>query len=160
ERVWIRLALERYERAAYEGSRRVLINYESVKRLLQEKWGYGIPLRRMTYAPETAFRPDLSGGDDTPALLEELRPREAPLLVAASRQDPRKGVDVLLRALAQLRDDGVVYRACLLGGGPLLEAHRRLSARLGLEAAVALPGFVSDSYAFLRRADVFVLPSL
>jgi glycosyltransferase involved in cell wall biosynthesis len=42
----------------------------------------------------------------------------------------------------------------------LLEAHRQLAARLGLAGSVALPGFVADSFAFIRAADIFVLPSL
>jgi len=69
-------------------------------------------------------------------------------------------VDVLLRALSRLRSEGISFRACLLGGGPLLSAHRRLVERLGLEGSVLLPGFVPDSFAFTRHADVFVVPSL
>ena len=47
-----------------------------------------------------------------------------------------------------------------MGGGALLADDRRLVRRLGLADVVELPGFVPDSFAYLRRADVFVLPSL
>ena len=158
ERLWIRFALQRYEGIAYRKSRIVLINYDSVQRLLSEKWGSGIAFAKMTYAPETSF--DETGDVPVPRILSRLSPSEAPLLVAASRQDPRKGVDVLLRALAQLRAEGIFVRACLLGGGPLLSAHRDLAARLGLGSSVVLPGFVPDSFSFTRRADIFAVPSL
>ncbi len=159
ERLWIRFALQRYERLAYRRCRLVVINYDSVRTLLEEKWGPGIAFSKMTYAPETAFREAVPPGG-LPRIIEPLAPAQAPLLVAASRQDPRKGVDVLLRALARLRDRGVAMRACLLGGGPLLSAHRELSRRLGLEGSVVLPGFVPDSYEFTRNADIFAVPSL
>jgi glycosyltransferase involved in cell wall biosynthesis len=48
----------------------------------------------------------------------------------------------------------------VLSGGELLDAHRRLARRLGLADAVALPGWVPDSFPYLQHADVFVLPSL
>ncbi|MGH9938916.1 MAG: glycosyltransferase family 4 protein, partial [Blastocatellia bacterium] len=97
---------------------------------------------------------------ESPAGLEALKPAGAPLLVAVSRQDPRKGVDVLLRALAELQSRGVAFRACIVGGGLLLEAHQRLAGRLGLGASVMLTGRVPDSYNYLQQADAFVLPSL
>ncbi len=66
---------------------------------------------------------------------------------------------MLLRALASLKAAGVGFRACLVGPGPLLTAHRRLSARLGLDDRVAIPGHVDHARPYLRLADVFVLPS-
>jgi glycogen(starch) synthase len=56
------------------------------------------------------------------------------------RHDPRKGLHVLLRALARLDAVGVRYRACLVGPGRLLGAHRDLAASLGLAGRVAIPG--------------------
>jgi glycosyltransferase involved in cell wall biosynthesis len=81
-------------------------------------------------------------------------------VVTVARQEPRKGVNVLLRALARLRYRGVEFRACLAGPGPLLDAHRRLAARLGLGGDVILPGLVPDAFDLIRHADVFVLASL
>ncbi len=52
------------------------------------------------------------------------------------------------------------YRACLVGPGRLLDAHRRLCADLGLADRVSIPGRVEDVRPFLAEADVFVLPSL
>jgi glycosyltransferase involved in cell wall biosynthesis len=54
----------------------------------------------------------------------------------------------------------VPFRACLVSGGPLLTAHRRLAERLELGTTVVLTGWVPDSFSYIRHADVFVLPSL
>jgi glycosyltransferase involved in cell wall biosynthesis len=80
-------------------------------------------------------------------------------LVSIARHEPRKGYDVLLHALAQLKADGVPFRARLIGGGPLLGEHRALASRLGLDDCVAIEGVVPDVRPILDAADAFVLPS-
>jgi glycosyltransferase involved in cell wall biosynthesis len=67
---------------------------------------------------------------------------------------------VLLHALASLKAAGLRFRACLVGPGRLLDAHRKLSSRLGLDGQVAIPGQVDDVLPYLHAADLFVLPSL
>ena len=79
--------------------------------------------------------------------------------MTVARHDPRKGIDVLLHALAALRGAGVAVRGCLVGGGPLLGAHRDLAARLGLAGVATLAGTVPDTWPYLVAADLFVLPS-
>jgi glycosyltransferase involved in cell wall biosynthesis len=80
------------------------------------------------------------------------------------RLEPEKGNVVLVRALAALRARGTVgFEAAILGGGQELDALRQLSAELGLADRVDLPGVVSmgpELFAYLDRADLFVLPSL
>jgi glycosyltransferase involved in cell wall biosynthesis len=151
--LWVLLAVERWERRAYCESRRVLLNYDSVERLVAARYGAAARCVKLTYAAEAAF---LREG---PA---ESVPRDAgvPRIVAVSRHDPRKGWDVLLAALDCLRRQGVPFRACLAGGGPLLAADRALALRLGLGGAtVEILGEVADPFPYLQRADVFVLPS-
>jgi len=154
----------RYERAGYDASCLLLVNYEAVRRLLHEQFGARWDIRRVPYASDTAF-----GGADTaqapepaPVPVPGTIPADdgTPLLLCISRHDARKGIDVLLGALAELRDTGVGFRACLVGRGELIDAHRQLAARLGLAGQVSIPGQVPDVGPYLRRADVFVLPSL
>jgi glycosyltransferase involved in cell wall biosynthesis len=158
ELAWNRLVVGRWERRGLEGARLVLVNYESVRRLLAEEAGLDGRVRRIPYCSETAFLDDAPPPPAGPGL-EALRPAEAPLVVAVSRHDPRKGLDVLLHALARLRRAGTPFRACLVGGGTLLGPHRELARGLGLESAVALTGFVPDPRAYLGEASLFVLPS-
>ena len=156
ERLWIERVVRRQERRAYAESRLVLLNYESVRTLLFSEHGAGAETRKSPYSAETAFLHDGA----VPGLLAPTPNADAPLIVSISRHDPRKGVDVLIRALAALRDAGLRFRACLVSGGPLLASHRRLADRLDLTDSVTFTGWVADPYPYLRRADVFVLPSL
>jgi glycosyltransferase involved in cell wall biosynthesis len=158
EYLWIRGVAGRCERQGYAASRLVLVNYDSVRRLLAEGLGVQAEIRRIPYASVAAFRTD-QGGAAPPPSLAALRPAGAPLVMTLARHDPRKGLDLLLRCLASLQAAGMPFRACLVGPGTLLEQHRRLAATLGLSGSTALVGRVDDPLAYLRHADIFVLPS-
>jgi glycosyltransferase involved in cell wall biosynthesis len=163
--LWIRLAVAGWERRAYCESERVLLNYESVRSLVAARYGAAARCVKLTYAAEAAFLREGPSSGPGVEIGSHRAPRAAqagapPLIVAVSRHDPRKGWDVLLAALDRLRRQGVPFRACLAGGGPQLAADRALARRLGLgDGSVEILGEVPDSFALLRRADVFVLPS-
>jgi glycosyltransferase involved in cell wall biosynthesis len=160
ELAWIKLAATPSERRGLRLSRLVLVNYRSVEAIVRAAYGDTIRFAHMTYASETAFLRADGAAFAAPAVLATLAPATAPLIVAVSRHDPRKGIDVLLRALARLRAGGVPFRACLVGGGPLLERHRAYAASLGLGSSIVLTGRVPDAFAYLKCADIFALPSL
>ena len=150
---------DRVEGWGYAQSRAVLVNYASVERILERAYGLGATVRRVPYASVDAFADTQPSRAEATELVEPAEPA-APLVLAVSRHDPRKGLDVLLRALAEVHAQGVRFRACLVGPGALLEPHRRLAADLGLADSVAIPGRVEDVDPYLESADVFVLPSL
>lgn len=161
-RAWLRMIRavdDRVERWGYAQSRAVLVNYASVERILQREYGLGAEVRRVPYASVDAFADTRSPATGATPPVEAAAP-EAPLVLAVSRHDPRKGLDVLLRALAAVHAQRVPFRACLVGPGALLGPHRRLAAELGLAGRVAIPGRVEDVRRYLASADVFVLPSL
>jgi glycogen synthase len=83
-----------------------------------------------------------------------------PLIVFAGRLVAEKGVDTLIRAAALLETAGASL--LLVGDGPERRQLEETAARLGIENRVRFTGFVPhDSIpSILRRADVFVLPSL
>ena len=158
EQAWHRRLLVPLEHRAYRDAHLVLVNYDSVGRLLREAYGPGPEIRRVPYTSEAAFTLPPSGRPSAP--LAGLSPGDAPLVVSLSRHDPRKGLSVLLQALARLRSAGVPCRAALMSGGALLAEHRRLATRLGLDDSTVLTGWLPDPWTYLQRADVFVLPSL
>ena len=160
EYLWVLTWVDRIERRGYEGSQMVLVNYNSVRRLLKESYDLRVEIRRIPYASSVAFADTCEARAGACPAIAALRPSLAPLIVAVSRQVPRKGIDVLLRALAELDRGGASFRACIVGPGTLLEAHRRLVNDLGLSGKVAMPGWVEDPFAYLRAADIFALPSL
>lgn len=76
---------------------------------------------------------------------------------------PRKGVHVLVQALALLRQQGYAVRLRLVGGFETPEYEREvhgLAARLGVAEAIDWVGFANDVNAQFDRMDLFVLPSL
>jgi glycosyltransferase involved in cell wall biosynthesis len=148
---WVRAVDDRVERWGYAGSQLVLVNYDSVARILRRAYGDELAIRRAPYATTDAF---------TDARPLDSPVNDPPLIACVSRQDPRKGVDVLIRALGALGADGVQFRAQLVGPGRLLDAHRALTAELGIADRVELPGKVDDVRDCFTASDVFVLPSL
>ncbi len=159
ELCWVRAAGGRSEGRAYRGSDVVLVNYESVRRLFEERWGSRLEVRKIPYTIESAFLA-ADRRSPVPREIETLEPREAPLIVCVSRHDPRKGIDRLLHALAAVKESGFPFRAVLVGGGPLIEPNRRLASRLGLGGETVMTGWVASPQPYLQRADIFVLPSI
>jgi len=157
---WVRVVGARAEGYGYRRARLILVNYESVRGLLHEAYGPGLPIERIPYASALAFEPTADTNDAQTEGLGRLTGGDGPLIVSVSRHDPRKGLDVLLQALAGLAAEDVPFRACLVGPGPLLSANRAYASRLGLDSRVAIPGQVDEVMPYLREADVFVLPSL
>ena len=76
---------------------------------------------------------------------------------------PRKGLEVLLEALALLRGRGLPVRLRAVGSfeTPEYESHiRQLAGQLNLESAIDWAGFARDIDGELAHMDLFVLPSL
>ncbi len=72
-----------------------------------------------------------------------------------------KRIDVLLRALSEVRARGVDARVAVVGTGDALPRVRELVHELGLDGHVDLPGFVDEDekVRLLQRAHVSVQPS-
>jgi glycosyltransferase involved in cell wall biosynthesis len=72
----------------------------------------------------------------------------------------KKGHEVLLRAVARLRDSGVVCSLVVAGEGPDRQRLEQLSEQLGVSTHVFFLGHVANPPDVLGAIDVFVLPSL
>jgi phosphatidylinositol alpha-1,6-mannosyltransferase len=103
------------------------------------------------------FRPD-------PASRAHLRARyglgQRPTVLCLSRLVPRKGQDMLIRALPAIRQrvDGAAL--VIAGGGPYLDTLRGLAERFGVSDHVTFTGGVpsADLPAYHAMADVFAMP--
>jgi len=82
-------------------------------------------------------------------------------LLQASRFIEKKGLDVTLRAVRQLKDQGVPVRLTLAGDGPERPRLSALAAELGLTPDVDFAGFVppGELARLFASHDVFVHPS-
>ncbi len=103
------------------------------------------------------FRPD-------PAARAQLRARYGldgrPTVVCVSRLVPRKGQDMLIRALPAIRQrvDGAAL--VIVGGGPYAETLRELAAECGVADAVTFTGGVPapELPSYYLLGDVFAMP--
>ncbi|TCS16524.1 glycosyltransferase [Caulobacter sp. BK020] len=82
-----------------------------------------------------------------------------PRIVAAGRLHPKKGFDVLVAALALLRDQGQAFDCEIAGEGDERPRLEGLIAQHGLQDRVRLVGWRGDVPAFLATGDVFAFPS-
>ncbi|WP_415713306.1 glycosyltransferase [Maridesulfovibrio sp.] len=76
--------------------------------------------------------------------------------ICTSQLNKGKGHEDVLNALARLRFD---FRCIILGTGNIEKELHALCNSLGLSEKIEWVGFTKDVSGYLRRADVFVLPS-
>lgn len=83
------------------------------------------------------------------------------MLLSVGRLDPRKRVDVIVRAFAQVSDEFPDAYLVVGGTGPERESLGHLVATLGLGDRVRFTGFIPDRDlpAYYAACDVFVFPS-
>ena len=73
-------------------------------------------------------------------------------IIAACRHKPLKGVDLIVRAAAQLKKRGVPATFKLYGHGPLTTELQNLARDLGVEDCVAFPGALSPDQVYAEMA--------
>lgn len=85
-----------------------------------------------------------------------------PSIVTAGRLVPEKGVDVLIRAFAQIAASHPEARLVVVGDGPSRESLQRLAADVGVVERVDFRGHIThaDTLAEIRRSWVACVPSL
>ena len=81
-------------------------------------------------------------------------------LLALGRFVEKKGFDVLLRACALLKQQGLNFQLSLVGSGPLESELKKLAADLRITDVVSFPGFVPHDAVpgLLYDTDIFVMP--
>ena len=103
----------------------------------------------------------------TPALYERAREEVGhpwlagggpPTILAVGRLALQKDYPTLLRAFARLRRDRDC-RLLILGEGEKRSALTRLARELGISSDIDMPGFAENPYAYMARADLFVISS-
>jgi len=85
--------------------------------------------------------------------------RTVPVVRSCGRLVPQKGFDVLVRAAAILKGQGVRFRCEIIGAGPERENLETLARRLAVDDIVDFPGATDDARELIADSDIFVLPS-
>lgn len=143
----------------YDSATEVWIPQCAVEATLRE-YGYRGRVRVVENGNDFA-----DGIDDIAAFKAEsrralgFRPDEMALLFVG-QHILEKGIDVIVRSLALLRD--IPYRMNFIGTGYALESTRELARRLGVDDRVEFHGLVSDRTTLRRYyagSDLFLFPS-
>jgi glycosyltransferase involved in cell wall biosynthesis len=140
-------ALRLSARAALRRARMVMPVSESIAAAMRRA-GIRGPFRVIPNAVDTSlFTPGPGGGGAR--------------LVTVGLLGPQKGIDVLLRALAQLRERRRDVHLDIVGDGPGLADYEALTSQLGLTEAVAFRGLLPKEKiaGILAGSDLFVLAS-
>ncbi|WP_034518559.1 glycosyltransferase family 4 protein [Actinomadura rifamycini] len=121
----------------------------------------GVPDERLHVVP-SGIGAEFRTGLDTIELGEPVMPERIPTprIGYVGRLTRRKGVDVLLRAFALLRDATDAHLV-IVGDGPERSRLQRLASRLRIDGRTHFLGFVPHDYVprVLRELTVLALPS-
>ncbi|MFM1892266.1 MAG: hypothetical protein RLZ44_1343 [Pseudomonadota bacterium] len=85
-------------------------------------------------------------------------PGQPPVILGVGRLEPQKDFATLLRAFSTVHADRPC-RLVILGEGGQRRELQALAAELGIAADLAMPGFVTNPYAYLRHASLFAFSS-
>jgi glycosyltransferase involved in cell wall biosynthesis len=153
-----RMLLEHHEKRETRRADRVSSPTRSLADILHRRW-------RLASRP--AVYPNPYGRDQVPGPGTEPEPG---LILFPGRPEKRKGVEILIDALAQVREAGAAFRAVFLGnawgpdrgGLPYGEFLKQRAAERGLAGSITWAGHrtapeVEDQ---MRRAAQVVIPSL
>lgn len=87
------------------------------------------------------------------------KPSPVPVIGVCARFAAIKGVDIFIRALAELKKRGLSFNAKIAGDGKERETYEQLITALELNDSVTLLGWVEDKASFYNSIDIFCLPS-
>jgi glycosyltransferase involved in cell wall biosynthesis len=80
-------------------------------------------------------------------------------IVGMGRLEPEKGFDKLIKAFHLVEKDCPGWKLLIVGEGSLRTELTRMTASLGLEDRIELPGRVSNPRSLFRQCDLFALSS-
>jgi phosphatidylinositol alpha-1,6-mannosyltransferase len=142
--------------ATSRASRVVVMCSAFVARVVRTAVPRGVPVSVMYPGADTdRFRPDLP--------IEEVRERhhlvDRPVVACVSRLVPRKGQDVLIRAMPAIRRRVPDAALLIVGGGPYRATLERMAAEAP-RGSVVFAGEVSEEElpTYYRAGDIFAMP--
>ncbi len=153
----LKRALRRFSMVlAYRRADLVIANSGKVAQDLTRE--IGVRSQKIAVLPNPTVAPDLAKRAAEPCDHPWFQGGETPVILGIGRLARQKDFATLIRAFHRLRRRRPA-RLVILGEGKERGNLTRLIQELGLEGKVDLPGFASNPFCYLARADLFVLSS-
>jgi glycosyltransferase involved in cell wall biosynthesis len=150
--------ISEYGALLYRGAKRIIMPTESAIRLFNTT-----RVEAPTVAISNGINLDrFHPGKPSDAIYKKFDiPKGDPIITWIGRIDEEKHLDVLVRALATLRDAGYKFHALFVGAGNAREGLDEQIEDLDLEDYVTFTGLVSDEdlLELHRVGDIFAVPS-
>ena len=84
---------------------------------------------------------------------------ETPWIGTIAELHPNKNLDILINAVAILKENNINTQLILIGDGEEKEKLKKLADKLHIKENVHFAGYVKNAVKYLKALDVFVLPS-
>ena len=84
---------------------------------------------------------------------------EKKYIISAGRLQKHKRLEIVIKALDNIRESRPNVELLILGDGDQRDALKRLAVDLGLEEHIHFFGHLANPFPYIKRADVFVLAS-
>ncbi len=117
----------------------------------------GVPPQKIAALYNPVVTPELRRLAAVPLDHPWFAPGEPPVILGVGSLSQRKDFATLIEAFSLVRDPAA--RLVILGEGPERAALEAQVERLGLGGRVQMPGFVSNPYAYMANADLYVMSS-
>jgi glycosyltransferase involved in cell wall biosynthesis len=151
------LVLMPWVRLSYRFSDAIVAVSAGVADRVRKMPGISAEKVRVVYNPAYSSRiHELAAAPSPHRWLED---RSIPVIVGSGRLELQKDFTTLIKAFSLLRK-GRAVRLIILGEGSREAELHRLVEKLGIEEHVVFPGFVTNPWAYVARARVFVLSSI
>jgi len=147
----------RWMRWLYPSADAVVAISEGVKADLVRLAGLSAERVRVIY--NGVLTPEVLRKAETPLAHPWFNDPATPVVVSAGRLSLQKDFAGLIRAFAKLRARRAA-RLVILGEGPERQGLQDLAQSLGVAVDCQLPGYTENPYAYMARAQVFVLSSV
>jgi L-malate glycosyltransferase len=100
-----------------------------------------------------------NGYDETLFRPNDHKSNVVPQLVSLSRLVPAKGIDVLIRACAELKRRGETFVLHIIGDGSARQELTELSQQLQVQDETIFYGYMLHPHELMSFFDIFILPS-
>nr|HID14046.1 glycosyltransferase [Anaerolineae bacterium] len=123
---------------------------------LASRWG--VPGDKVVVIPNPVDVAQIRHLAQEPSPHPWLTDKQIPVIIGVGRLHPQKDFGLLVRAFRLVRN-AQATRLIILGEGPERDLLENEVQQLGLASDVLLPGFQDNPFAWMGRADAFVLSS-